>query len=345
MKTIDFRSDSVTKPTLEMRQAMFDAEVGYDVFRDDPTVNRLEEIAADMTGKEAGLFTPTGTMANQLAILSHTNRGEEVILSADSHIIWYEVGAHAVLSSVALWPIPVPDGILRASDIDRAFRPNDIHMPSTGLVCMENALGRGTVVPIHLMEEVYQAAHSHGLPVHTDGARVFNAAHVLGVGVKEIANQTDSLAIHLSKGLCAPIGSIVVGSESFIERARRYRHMLGGGMSQTGVLAAAGIIALTRMVDRLVEDHQNARYLASLLPQIGRVKVDTSRADINMVFFSLDYPTEIIQNFPVNMLEYGIKISPSSEGFFRFVTHHDITRADIDYTIGIFEKLIHANLI
>ncbi|NLW72256.1 MAG: threonine aldolase, partial [Chloroflexi bacterium] len=233
------------------------------------------------------------------------------------------------------------DGILRRSDIERAIRPYDVHMPTTGLVCLENALGRGTVVPIPLMEEAYSVSHEHGLPVHTDGARAFNAAHALGVDIKEIASCTDSFIIHLSKGLCAPAGSVLLGPSQFIERARRYRHLLGGGMSQSGILAAAGIVALTKMVDRLAEDHINARYLSQLLAELPGVDVDLTRADINLVFFKINKPENCLRNLPEFLYEKGIKISPCADGYFRFVTHNDISKADIEYTIDILYKWIN----
>ena len=341
MGYIDFRSDSVTQPTEEMREAMRFADVGYDVFRDDPTVNRLEEMTAERTGKEAGLLIPTGTMGNQLSVLSWTNRGEEIILSYDSHILEFEVGAASVLSSVGYRVIHSPDSILRGEDIEQAIRPypEDIHVPRTSLVCLENALGRGSVVPLNMMKEAYDTAKKHGLSVHTDGARVFNAATALGVDIKEIARYTDSLAIHLSKGLCAPVGGVLVGPADFIEKARRYRHMLGGGMSQSGVLAAAGIIALEKMTKHLKEDHENARYLSSRLESFPGVTVDQSRADINLVFFRWEnVPAGFLENLPAQMLKSGIKISGASGRDFRFAVHNDISRSDIDYTIKTIEK-------
>ena len=344
MRYIDFRSDSVTQPTEEMRQAMYSAEVGYDVFRDDPTVNRLEKMMAERTGKEAGLFVPTGTMSNQLAVLTWTNRGEEMILSSDSHILEFEVGAAAVLSSVGYRVVHTEDSILRAKDIEAAVRPypEDIHVPRTSLVCLENALGRGSVVPVPLMKEAYEAAKRHGLNVHTDGARIFNAAAALGVNIRELAEYTVSLSVHLSKGLCAPVGGVLVGPGAFIEKARRYRHMLGGGMSQSGILAAAGIVALEKMPDRLLEDHENARYLGRQLETLPGITVDQTRADINMVFFKWEHRSEVFLNaLPARMLEKGIKISAGSDGNFRFVVHNDISHSDINYTIEILKSIMN----
>jgi threonine aldolase len=342
MHIIDYRSDSVTQPTEEMRRAMYSAEVGYDVFGDDPTVNRLEAMMAERTGKEAGLFIPTGTMGNQLSVLSWTGRGEEIILSYDSHILEFEVGAAPVLSSVGYRAVYSPDSILRRGDIEKAIRPypEDIHVPRTSLVCLENALGRGAVVPLELMAEAYSTAKEHGLAVHTDGARVFNAAAALKVDVSEIAKYTDSLAIHLSKGLCAPVGGVLVGPGEFIKKARRYRHMLGGGMSQSGILAAAGIVALEKMTGRLWQDHENARYLAKCLSEFPGITIDESRADINLVFFKWSGVSEsFLAELPAEMLAEGIKISSGAGGNFRFALHNDITKEDVDFTVDTIRRL------
>lgn len=342
MRYIDLRSDSVTQPTKQMRKAMYEAEVGYDVFRDDPTVNRLEKIAAEMTGMEAGLFVATGTMSNQIAIMTFTNRGDEIILSYDSHILEFEVGAASALSSVGYRPIYSPDSILRRSDIIKAIRPykDDIHVPRTGLVCLENALGRGSVVSLEQMKEAYITAKENNIPVHTDGARVFNAAVALGVDIQEIAKYTDSLAIHLSKGLCAPVGAVLLGTKDFIEKARKNRHMIGGGMSHPGILAAAGIVALESMVERLSVDHANARYMRKRLMEFPGIDIDNTRNDINLVFFKIsDVPQSFIENLPQSMMEHGIKISAGSNGMFRFVLHNDVSREDVDYTIKVFDMI------
>ena len=340
MRFIDLRSDSVTQPTPEMRKAMFEAETGYDVFREDPTVNRLESLAADMTGKEAGLFIATGTMGNQLAVLSFTERGDEIILSSDSHISEFEVGAPSVLSSVSYRSVFTHDGILRSADIEKAIRPlDDIHVPKTGMVCLENALGRGKALPLNLMEEAYVTAKKHNLPVHTDGARIFNAACALKTTVKDIAKYTDSLVIHLSKGLCAPVGSLLLGPRDFIEKARRYRHMLGGGWSHSGILAAAGIVALEKMVNRIKDDNENARYLAGKLEKISGIAVDHSCADINLVFFTFDRPKEFNNSLPSNLLDKNIKISAGNKGVFRFVVHNDVSKDDIDYVIDVLSNI------
>lgn len=332
MKYIDLRSDSVTMPTEEMRLAMYHAELGYDVLRDDPTVIKLENMAAEITGKEDGIFVPTGTMCNQLAILAYTKRGDEVLLSAGAHIVEAEVGAAGVISSVNIHAVPTKDGILRAIDIEQGVRDiRDVHLPPTGLVCMENALGNGKVVNLEQMKAVYEKAKEYALPVHTDGARIFNAACALGTTIKEMAQYTDSLAIHLSKGLCAPIGSVMVGTKEYIELVRRYRQMLGGGMSQAGIVASAGIVALEKMTDRLYEDHEKARRMAQLLSSIPDITVDFEHLDINLLFFRIEKSKEVLDALPDYMWERGIKISAGTEeGRFRFVFHHDILLEDVE---------------
>lgn len=340
MKYIDLRSDTVTQPTQEMREAMLTARVGDDVYGDDPTVNKLEELAAQKTGKEAALFVPSGTMGNQIAIMTHTRRGDEIIVGENCHIVAHEVGAAAVLSSVCFRILAPKDDIIRAADVEQAIRSDDIHAPRTGLVCIENALATGGVVPLDVQAAVYQTAHAHGIPVHMDGARLFNAATALGVPAAEIAANADSVMFCLSKGLCAPVGSMLVGSKEFIDRARKNRKLLGGGMRQAGFLAAAGIIALEKMTDRLAEDHANARYMAQKLAKIPGVSVDASRLDINMVFFTVDRPLEQQQRLPAKMLELGVKINGPDEGWMRFVTSHDVNRADIDLALANFAQVL-----
>ena len=346
MKYIDFQSDSVTQPTQQMREAMYRAEVGYDVFGADPTVTKLESMVAELTGKEAGLYVPTGTMGNQISVNTWTSRGDEIILSHDSHILEFEVGAASVISSVGYRVVHNEDSILRASDIKKAVRPyeTDIHVPKTGLVCVENALGRGSVVTLNQLKEVYDVAKAYDLPVHMDGARFFNATTALGCTATEMAQYTDSLIIHLSKGLCAPVGGILVGSKDFIKKARRTRHMFGGGLSHPGFLAAAGIVALETMVDRLAEDHENARYLAKRLSEYPHITIDETCADINLVFFEMKgISEECMDALPAYMRENGIMISGGTNGRFRFAVHHDVTRENIDYTLQVLDKYFHDN--
>lgn len=340
MRYIDLRSDTVTQPTQEMRDAMHVADVGDDVYQDDPTVNALEALAAEMLGKEAALFVPSGTMGNQLALMSQTGRGDEVIVSADCHIFAHEVGAAAVLSGANLRQLSFHKGIYDANRIEKAIRPDDIHEPKTVLICMENALANGFVVPVEIMEEVYALARKNGIAVHLDGARVFNAATALDVDVKKITQYCDTVSCCLSKGLCAPVGSVLAGDAKAIAKARKYRKMLGGGMRQCGLLAAAGIIALKDMTKRLKEDHDNAKYMAGKLAELKGVKVDPDSVQINMVFFSLDRPDELLASLPEKMFDKGIKINGCEQGEFRFVTSRDVSREDIDYALSTLSELI-----
>ncbi|MEG1778287.1 MAG: threonine aldolase family protein, partial [Angelakisella sp.] len=285
MKYIDLRSDTVTQPTEEMRLAMMEAVVGDDVYEDDPTVNRLQELAAEMLGKEAALFVVSGTMGNQVSIMAHTSYGDEIIVGARSHVVSHECGAPARLAGVNFAMADNPNDFVYAADIKRLTRKDDIHCPRTSLVCLENPLVCGDVVPLAVLRESYDMAKSLGLSVHMDGARIFNCALALGVSPKEIAACTDSVMFCLSKGLCAPVGSMICGTREFIARARRMRKILGGGMRQAGVLATCGIIALEKMTLRLGEDHESAKYLAAELNKIQGIEVETNRVKINMVFW------------------------------------------------------------
>lgn len=342
-KWIDLRSDTVTQPTQEMREAMYRAQVGDDVYGDDPTMNELERKAAEMLGKEAALFMASGTMGNAVAVMSHIQRGNEVILSDTAHIVAHEVGGAAVLSQAFIRTLHFKDGLFDAEQIRAAIRDrSNIHYPYTGLICVEEPLATGKVVPLERLQQVYKMAKEENIPVHMDGARIFNAATVLGVDVKEIAACTDSVMFCLSKGLCAPVGSMLVGSKEYIERARRNRKMLGGGMRQCGFLAAAGLIALEVMTKRLQEDHDNAKYMAQRLQKMPGVTLDMNSVEINMVFFKLDAPKEVIDSLPEKMLEAGVKINGIEDGEFRFVTTHDTSREDIDRALDAFEKIIKA---
>ncbi len=340
MHYIDLRSDTVTQQTPEMREAMFKAAVGDDVYQDDPTVNELEETAAAILGKEAALFVTSGTMGNQLGLLTQTKRGDEIIAGADCHIVMHEVGAAAVLSGVNIRQLTYPNSIPQPQKIEAFIRPDDIHEPPTALICLENALANGRIVPLEIMADVRRIADAHGIPVHLDGARVFNAAAALGYDVKEITKYADSVSCCLSKGLCAPVGSIFASTKDKVARARKYRKMLGGGMRQAGFLAAAGLIAIKEMPKRLCEDHENARYMAKRLAQLPGVKVDIDSVEIDMVFFKLDRDEKLRAALPDLMLEKGIIIGGEELGEFRFVTHYGVSRADVDRAIDEFEALI-----
>ncbi|KUK03493.1 MAG: L-threonine aldolase [Thermotoga sp. 50_1627] len=337
---IDLRSDTVTKPTAEMRKAMAEAEVGDDVYGEDPTVNRLEELAAKMFGKEAALFVASGTMGNQVSIMAHTQRGDEVILESDSHVFWYEAGAMAVLSGVMPHPIKGKNGAMDPEDVRRAIKPKDIHFPRTSLIVIENTHNRsgGRVVPLENFRAIYEIAKQHGINVHVDGARIFNASIASNVSVKEYAMYADSLMFCLSKGLCAPVGSVVVGSKQFIERARKARKILGGGMRQAGVLAAAGIVALTKMVERLREDHENAKFLALKLREIGYM-VNPEEVETNMVILRTDNLKVDAHQLLKVMRENGVLAVALSNSSIRLVTHNDVSRNDILRALDVFEKI------
>ncbi|MBN2260379.1 MAG: low-specificity L-threonine aldolase [Clostridiales bacterium] len=340
MKNLDFRSDTVTQPTEKMRQAMANAVVGDDVYGDDPTMNKLEMMAAEILGKEAALFVPSGHFGNQVSILTHTNRGNEIIVGHDAHIVWHEVGAAAVISGVQVRTIHTENGVVDLDELKGMIRGEDIHYPDTGLVCMENAHGTGKVVPLEHMKEVYEIAKNHGIPVHLDGARLFNAALALGVEAAELTQYCDSVNICLSKGLAAPVGSIVAGTKEFINKARKNRKLMGGGMRQVGILGAAGLIAMTDMVERLYIDHDNAKYLADRLKEIKGLSVLEDRLDINMVFFNAteeDFPEEKIVN---GLFERNIKVNGIEGGEWRFVTNKDIEREDIDRLIIALKEIL-----
>lgn len=329
MRFIDLRSDTVTQPTEKMRQVMFNAVVGDDVYGEDETVRRLEEIAAKLVGKEAAIFVPSGTMGNQIAIMTHTKRGNEIIIDESYHIVQHEVGAAAVLSGVFIHTIKSEKGIMAPAVVEKAIREDNIHYPDTGLICLENANSLGIIVPLENMNNIYALAKSHTIPVHLDGARVFNAAVVLGVNVKEITKYCDSVMFCLSKGLCAPVGSILAGKKEFINKARKNRKMLGGGMRQVGFLAAAGIVALEEMVDRLAEDHSNALILAEKLSKIKGIHVNLDNVNLNMVFFEINIAEIDEKEFTSLMYKKGIKINGPEGGIYRFVTNNDVKKEDI----------------
>ncbi|WP_432665414.1 low-specificity L-threonine aldolase [Wukongibacter baidiensis] len=340
MKVIDLRSDTVTMPTDEMRKAMANAEVGDDVYGDDPTVKKLEKLAADIVGKEDALFVPSGTFGNQLALLTHTRRGDEVILEANSHIVMHEVGAAAVIAGVHIRTIEGKNGAMNPEDVEKAIRDEDIHFPDTGLICMENAHSCGAVVSLDNMKKIKGIASVNNIPVHLDGARVFNAAKALKVDVKEVAKNCDSLMFCLSKGLCAPIGSILAGSKEFIKRARRNRKLMGGGLRQVGILAAAGIIALEDMVDRLEEDHENCKYLSEELSKFKGIEVKFDRNDISMVFFEMSDDIIEEDEFISKMLDKNIKINGKEDGEYRFVTNNDVSREDVEYVLCQMREIL-----
>lgn len=339
MKVIDLRSDTVTLPTEEMLRAMGEAELGDDVYQEDPTVNRLEALSAQLMGKEAALFTASGTMSNLVAVLTHTVRGEEIIVGSEAHMFWYEVGGASALAGVNLHTIPNRrDGTIAPSDLEQAVRPENIHHPKTALLCLENTHNRcgGTVLPPQYMLSITETARRHNLKIHLDGARIFNASVALGLDAKELAEHCDSVCFCLSKGLSAPVGSLVCGSGEFITEARKWRKMLGGGMRQAGVIAAAGVVALETMIDRLAEDHATARRLAAGLNLMAGIKVSLERVETNIVYFDLadEIPvTEFIGKLASNC----VKLSHIGGRRFRAVTHRMLTAADIDQALTRIE--------
>jgi threonine aldolase len=341
MKVIDLRSDTFTHPTPEMRQAMFEAEVGDDVYREDPTVNRLEMMAAARMGKEAALFTTSGTQGNLIAVLTHTNHGDEIIVGDDAHILWYEVGGAAALGGVTLRTVPNDSyGRLNPDDIDRAIRDKDIHYPETRLLCLENTHNRcgGAVLTTDYTNEVCNLAHTRRLKVHLDGARIFNAAIALGVPAQALVRSCDSVALCLSKGLSAPVGSLLCGSKDFIERARKFRKMLGGGMRQAGIIAAAGIVALETMIDRLAEDHANARRLAEGLANIKGITLTQDDIPTNIVMFHVSPPLSLVE-FIEALDAAGVKIGLRDGRPFRAVTHRMVSSSDIDEALTRIEAV------
>ena len=342
MRFIDLRSDTVTHPTQAMREAMFKAEVGDDVYGDDLTVKELEVYSAELVGKEAALFVPSGTFGNQLALFTHCKRGNEVILGDDCHIVVHEVGAASVISGVNLRTINSYKGEIDPKEVKRKLRKeeDDLHYPGTGLICVENAHSNGRVVSLENMKEIYSIAQAADVPVHLDGARLFNAAAYLKAAPAEITQYCDSVMFCLSKGLCAPVGSILAGSKTFIDRARKGRKLLGGGLRQAGFLAAAGSIALKDMRERLLDDHENALYLAEELSKIPGIKLEKEDIHINMVFFNISdaglNPDKLVKAF----FEKGIKINPAENGEMRFVTNYWVSRDDIDYVIKTLKSLV-----
>lgn len=340
MRYIDFRSDTVTMPTKEMRIAMAEAIVGDDVYGDDPTASELEKLAAELVGKEAAMFVPSGTMGNQLAVMTHTRRGDEIIVEKNCHIVMHEVGATAVISGVNMRTITGIDGVMNPEDVKAAIREEDIHQPETTLICMENALSNGRVVPLDVMKDIYNIAKKHKLSVHLDGARLFNAAVYLGVEAKTIAAYTDSVMFCLSKGLCSPVGSILAGSKAFIDKARKNRKLLGGGMRQIGILAAAGIISLKDMTKRLHIDHENAKYLANRLLELPGIKLDIEGIHINMVFFTIENLKMSDSEFIERLFQKGIKAHGIENGEYRFVISNDVAKEDIDYTINCLKEIM-----
>jgi threonine aldolase len=335
---IDLRSDTVTRPTEEMRRAMAEAQVGDDVYGEDMTINELEEKGAALMGKEAGLFVTSGTMGNLLSALTVCQRGDEIIMEEQMHMFWYEVAGIAALAGVQIHTLPGIRGVVSVEDLQTAIRAEDIHYPRTRMFCMENTHNRagGTVMSKEQMQALSSVAREAGLWVHTDGARIFNAAVFLGLEPRELAACTDSLTFCLSKGLAAPVGSLLVGPRNFILRARKYRKMLGGGMRQAGVLAAPGLIALDSMRLRLAEDHENARRLAEGLARLG-AGVDMDTVQTNIIRFQVPMAA---QDFVDRLAERGVLANTTGQDSIRFVTHYEVSREDVDKVLAACGEIL-----
>jgi threonine aldolase len=338
--SIDLRSDTVTHPTAAMREAMYKAEIGDDVYGEDPSINRLQELAAEMTGKEAGLFVPTGTMGNAAAVLTHVGRGQSVMVGDQSHIYRYEAGGPSTLGGAPMYVLPTDAyGMLDLDEIAAGITDDsDEHESPTGLICIENTHNRrgGKVLTVEQMDAIASLAHTHHIPVHVDGARIFNAAIALNLPVSALVQNADSLMFCISKGLSAPVGSLLVGTTDFIRRARRTRKLLGGGMRQAGIIAAAGIVALNQMVDRLAEDHENCRRLAYGLADLPQVEIKPEEVRTNILVFSLrDAQRQPLSLEKTNIFlqraeEYGVRLSLIGGSNIRAVTHYGIEGQHIE---------------
>ena len=342
MKVIDLRSDTVTQPTEAMRRAMFEAEVGDDVYVEDPTINLLEEKSAAMLGKEAALFTPSGTMSNLLAVLVNTRPGDEIILGSEAHMLVAEVGGASAVGGVIMRTIPNEiDGRLDLEIIKQTIRPDNIHFPHSTLLCIENTQNRcgGRVLSAEYTAEVTELAQRNGLKVHLDGARIFNAAVALGIPVSKLTEQVDSVSFCLSKGLSAPVGSLLCGRREFITSARKWRKMLGGGMRQAGIIAAAGIIAIEKMVDRLADDHANAKRLAIGMSELPGITVYPDRVQTNIVLF--EPPAKVApQEFSKLMEDHRVLAKPYGGRKIRAVTNRMVSSSDIEETLDSLKQIV-----
>ncbi len=342
MKIIDLRSDTVTLPTPEMMEAISQAELGDDVTRDDPTVNRLQELAAKMFGTEAALLATSGTQGNLVAVMSHCRPGDEIIMESEAHLYFYEVGGISAVAGAIPRLIKGDHGTFTGQQVRETARGNDLHFPPSTLLEIENTHNRagGTCWTPAQVAEVAEAAHELGMKVHIDGARIFNAAIALDVKVSDYARHVDSIQFCLSKGLCCPVGSLVVGTADFIETARKNRKMLGGGMRQAGVIAAPGIVALNKMVSRLKEDHDNARKMAKALSALDMLKIDLSTVQTNIVVMDIAETGLEPEDFQARARQKGLAISAFGPHLIRLVTHHGITAADVDKAVSVVEDIV-----
>jgi threonine aldolase len=341
MRVVDLRSDTVTLPTEEMLEAVRTAELGDDGYREDPTVNRLEELAAEKMGKEAGLLTTSGTQANLISLMSQTTAGDEVILEAEAHLYYSEGGALSVLGGLVPRLVRGTIGIIAPEDVEKVLRPPKILFPPTRLICIENSHNRagGAIWSPSQTKAIFDFASALGLGVHMDGARIFNAAVAQDIDVRQLTRYVDTLMFCLSKGLSAPVGSLVVGTQEFIDRARRYRTMLGGGMRKAGIIAAPGIIAIEKMVDRLKDDHANAKLLASGLAKIQGISLDLSRVQTNIVLYDVSVLGVSAMEWVARMGKHGVKAGAQEGGRVRMVTHRGIDKGDIEYVLNVSQEV------
>ncbi len=344
-KPIDLRSDTVTQPTPAMRQAMMDAVVGDDVYGEDPSVNQLEETVAEMLGKEAALFVPSGTMGNLISVLTHCGRGDEMVLGDQAHIFLYEQGGSAALGGVH--PRTVrnrADGTLDLDEVEEAIRGENEHFPVTKLLCLENTHNRcgGRVLPLDYVDAAGELAHEHGLQLHVDGARLWNAAVALNESPARVLKNADTASVCLSKGLAAPVGSVVVGSGDFIRGARRNRKVVGGGMRQAGMMAAAGLIAVHEMVERLSDDHENAKRLARGLAQLDGIEVDVDAIETDIVIFALERDDLTPAELSAGLAEHGVLLNPIGGKKLRAVTNYHVEAADVDTVLAAFAEVLAA---
>ncbi|MGD6967453.1 low-specificity L-threonine aldolase [Rossellomorea vietnamensis] len=340
---IDLRSDTVTKPTKEMREAALNARVGDDVYGEDPAVNELEQTAAKLLGKEAALFVTSGTQGNQIAVLTHCNPGNEVIMEAESHIFYYESGAISAFAGVQPRTLKGIRGAMDPLEVEGAIREDDQHFPETSLICIENTHNRagGAIVPSSNMKEIYTIAQKNHIPVHVDGARLFNAASALGVPLTEFTQYCDTVQVCLSKGLGAPVGSIIAGSEAFIKKARKWRKRLGGGLRQAGIIAAPGLYALNHMRERLAEDHKNAVLLSEGLSSIPSLTI-ANNVDTNIVVAEVSALGMTSAEFTSLLKKEGILAVTFGPSLVRFTTHLDVSKDDIEKTIAVVRKLVES---
>lgn len=341
---IDLRSDTVTLPTDEMLDAARHAKLGDDYYGEDPTVNELQELAAQKMGKEAALLVPSGTQANLISLMSNCEAGKLVILEAESHIYWYEVGGISSVARLLPWPIKSSTGAYNPNDLKAAIRPKNISFPELGLICVENTHNRhgGTIITPSSLKEISEISKENNIRLYMDGARIFNASVALGIDPRELTRHVDNMMFCLSKSLCCPVGSLIVGNQEFIIRARKIRKLLGGQMRQAGIIAAPGIVALEKMVDRLRIDHESAKMLGQGLSEIRGISINLESVQTNMVTFELDRSIDT-QSFLDQLGKEGILALAMSKNKIRFVTHYGIERADVQRTVETIKEVLSGN--